>query len=158
MKKVYESKEWREKQKENGRNLSENQEWLKKIVESNRKMAKDPNFGKRVSAGLQGIPYEEWVEFKYNESTNKQWGSPEYKKWRIAVFKRDNYTCQICDQHGGNLNGHHIYKVSDYPELIFEVNNGITLCKDCHIHKVNNHKEEYEEEFTKIIIENQIKQ
>jgi len=59
--------------------------------------------------------------------------SEGYKNWRSAVFKRDNYTCKKCGQIGYELNAHHIYNYSDYIDLRVEVNNGITLCKKCHI-------------------------
>lgn len=59
--------------------------------------------------------------------------SSDYKEWRNNVFKRDNYTCQCCgDSTGGNLQAHHKYNFSEYPELRFDVNNGITLCNKCH--------------------------
>ena len=58
--------------------------------------------------------------------------APEYQSWRRAVFERDGYTCQMCGQHGGALNAHHIKRWSKFPELRFEVNNGMTLCKQCH--------------------------
>lgn len=57
----------------------------------------------------------------------------DYKYWRDAVFKRDNYTCQKCgDSRGGNLRAHHLKPFSQHPELRFEVSNGITLCHTCH--------------------------
>lgn len=58
---------------------------------------------------------------------------PEYRKWRNKVFKRDNYTCQCCgDEQGGNLVAHHILNYSEYEELRTDVDNGITLCGQCH--------------------------
>lgn len=56
----------------------------------------------------------------------------EYKDWRIAVFKRDNFTCAVCLTVGKNLNAHHIKPWSKYKKLRLDINNGITLCKKCH--------------------------
>lgn len=59
--------------------------------------------------------------------------SLEYRLWREAVFKRDNYTCIWCkDNQGGNLEADHIKPFSLFPELRFSIDNGRTLCEDCH--------------------------
>ena len=59
--------------------------------------------------------------------------STEYKLWRVAVFKRDNWTCIWCnDRTGGNLNADHIKSFSLHPELRLKVENGRTLCIPCH--------------------------
>jgi len=58
--------------------------------------------------------------------------SAAWRRWRKAVFERDNYTCQICHRRGGRLHPDHIKPFSQYPELRFKVENGRTLCVACH--------------------------
>jgi hypothetical protein len=56
----------------------------------------------------------------------------EYILWRTAVFMRDNYTCQECLVRGGELNADHIKPWSLFPELRYAIDNGRTLCVNCH--------------------------
>lgn len=72
----------------------------------------------------------------------------EYKAWRNGVYTRDDYTCQLCFCRGGKLCAHHIKKVSNHPELQLEPTNGITLCEQCHVTKVNGHEREWEARFS----------
>lgn len=58
--------------------------------------------------------------------------SLEYKIWREAVFKRDNWTCVWCFKKGCILNADHIKPFAYFPELRFAIDNGRTLCIDCH--------------------------
>lgn len=77
----------------------------------------------------------------------------EYKLWREAVFSRDNWICQKCGQRGGKLNAHHLRNFADVAESRTLIENGITLCKKCHIefHKIygikNNIEERYKDFF-----------
>jgi hypothetical protein len=59
-------------------------------------------------------------------------GQDEYKLWRSAVFERDKFTCIWCGQVGGKLNADHIKPFALYPELRFAIDNGRTLCIECH--------------------------
>jgi hypothetical protein len=78
----------------------------------------------------------------------------EYELWRESIFKRDNYTCQMCNNKGGELHAHHkkqlyellhenniktIEEAKNCKEL-WDINNGITLCKKCHMEKHPNIK------------------
>lgn len=66
--------------------------------------------------------------------------SEEYKIWRKSIFKRDNYTCQMCgDSKTRPLQAHHIFPFHSFVKYRFLLCNGITLCKPCHS-KLNHKK------------------
>lgn len=77
---------------------------------------------------------------------------PEMKIWRINVFERDKYICQMpdCDKTERYLNAHHIKRFIDYPELRFDIDNGITLCKRCH-NKTKGKEDNFIKLFSEII-------
>ena len=63
----------------------------------------------------------------------------EYRLWREAVFKRDNWTCVWCGARNKEglgfsvrLNADHIKPFALFPELRFSIDNGRTLCVPCH--------------------------
>ncbi len=72
--------------------------------------------------------------------------SDQYLEWRVRIFKRDNYICHYCRKIGGDLEAHHIKRFSEIMkennimsfnaslicEVLWDLNNGITLCKECH--------------------------
>jgi hypothetical protein len=91
----------------------------------------------RVEAGLHP-----WWKGGITPEALKIRHSAEYRDWRTAVFERDDYTCQECGTRGGRLNAHHIKVFAKYPELRFDLSNGITLCKKCHLLVHSNRKEE----------------
>lgn len=55
----------------------------------------------------------------------------EYKRWRVAVLKRDQWTCQCCGRKGMVV-AHHLDNYKGNPELQKDVDNGLTLCYECH--------------------------
>jgi len=75
----------------------------------------------------------------------------KYRQWRDDVFTRDNFICQGCGQIGNKLNAHHIksfssilqyYEITTMEEALnceelFNINNGVTLCEECHSNTEN---------------------
>lgn len=71
-----------------------------------------------------------------NEKIRK---SKEYKEWRLSVFKRDDFTCVICNIKNKKgmgktieLHADHIKSFAHHKDLRFEIDNGRTLCANCH--------------------------
>jgi len=51
----------------------------------------------------------------------------------LSVKRRDNWKCRIADVNcSGRLEAHHILNWKYYPELRYDINNGITLCHNHH--------------------------
>lgn len=57
--------------------------------------------------------------------------STKLRKWREKVYRRDNYICQHCGD-TGHLHAHHIEEWAENKDKRFDVDNGLTLCIDCH--------------------------
>lgn len=71
-----------------------------------------------------------WYENNGIGETAKKRNSYRYKKWRNEVIKRDQ-KCMHCGS-TEKLEAHHIKPYARYPNLRYEVDNGMTLCKSCH--------------------------
>lgn len=70
----------------------------------------------------------------------------EYSEWRSKILKRDDFTCQLCNERGGRLNVDHIVPFSFILEVehiknmdgarncefLWDIENGRTLCEKCH--------------------------
>lgn len=81
----------------------------------------------------------------------RDFSSPEYKRWRLSVYKRDGFRCRYpncCVKKG--LQAHHIKLWARYPDLRFVLSNGITLCKRHH-KMIWGKEEQYEEMFLTIV-------
>lgn len=55
-----------------------------------------------------------------------------YKYVKPRVLARDDFTCLMCQERGGNLHVDHIKSWADYPEQRFDLSNCRTLCMACH--------------------------
>lgn len=67
----------------------------------------------------------------------KRFAEPRYIAWRTAVLERDGYICQQCGRQckkrERGLAAHHIKPYAEYPDLRYELTNGLTLCRRCHM-------------------------
>lgn len=84
---------------------------------------------------FHAMVYNGGIKIYYGRSPLKKHVRPAYatSKWRQKVFARDNFTCQICNKRGGELNAHHIKPYAKFKDLRFKVSNGLTLCVECHM-------------------------
>ena len=145
---------------EHKKNISENtkgrkqtKEHIKKVIDARRgyrhsdetkRKLSEINKGRELSeATRQKMSISRKAEKHYNwkggvTSINRLLrGRIEYKLWRKAVFERDNYICIWCGGKSGKdnfvyLQADHIMPFAHYPELRFSIDNGRTLCMECH--------------------------
>ena len=88
-------------------------------------------WNKGMVCGWRGENHWNWQGGKTLEARNFR-KSTVYNDWRKFVFKRDNYTCVLCGRVGGKLNAHHIKPYAYFKSLGLSIDNGRTLCLDCH--------------------------
>ena len=107
------------------------EETKKKISDANKGTLFSEETRRKIGDGHKGEKCHFWKGgiSSENELIRK---TLEYKLWRTAVFERDDYTCRFCLVKGGKLNADHIKRFSEYPELRFAIDNGRTLCVECH--------------------------
>lgn len=115
------------------------------------------NYGSIYSSEHRGDLSPSWKGNLCIHDREKERFSKEYKEWRKSVFKRDNYICQCCGDRSGLghsviLQAHHIENFSSAINKRYNLDNGITLCYNCHIKlfhhlygRVNNNKEQLDE-------------
>ena len=121
---------------------------------------------KKISKSLSGENHPNYGK-RGEDTTNWQGGltprmqairnSDAYKNWRDAVYLRDNWTCMDCAARSTSgaaveLNAHHINPIKDNKNtlLIFDVDNGITLCVGCH-NKTKGHEEDFIEQYATMV-------
>jgi hypothetical protein len=98
---------------------------------------------KKISISQSGENNYQWIKDRTKLCRISKQGerrTSAYFNWRKEVWARDCWKCKINNSDcKGRLEAHHILGFTDYPELRYEVNNGITLC---HFH----HPRKWEEE------------
>jgi predicted restriction endonuclease len=73
--------------------------------------------------------------------------SREYRIWKVAVIRRDK-VCQLCGS-TQSRNAHHIEDASYHPESRFDPENGVCLCRSCHVAFHCDFKRSFREKCTK---------
>ncbi len=121
-----------------GKKMPHSQETIDKIVKSNTGKKRSPEIVEMLRLAMINKQYigENHPNWKggitpINESIRK---SVKYKNWRNCIYKRDNYTCKLCNA-TGKINVHHIkafYTIIKSEVELYDINNGITLCECCH--------------------------
>lgn len=77
-----------------------------------------------------------WIEDRSKLAKRQERNDVAYQDWRKNIWLRDGFKCQILNENcNGRIEAHHILGWSSYPELRYEINNGITLCHAHHPRK-----------------------
>jgi 5-methylcytosine-specific restriction endonuclease McrA len=95
------------------------------------RFGKEP-WNKGKECWYRGEKHPNWKGGRYKTERRALMAKIEYRKWRKAVFERDNFTCQICGRRSVNLEAHHIIPYYIDKERAIDVTNGRTLCRECH--------------------------
>lgn len=114
-----------------------------KWFKNNFKSEDSPNYGRK------GINHP---SYKLDKPDNERQGKrliEGYSDFVKDVMERDNYACKSCGSRGGYLNVHHLNSYHWDKVNRINVNNGITLCKECHknFHKIYGRKYNTKEQF-----------
>lgn len=103
----------------------------------------------KLSCSLRNINIEDFDGFVTDDDPRKLHEERKlHEDWKKLIFERDNYTCKICGRKRKRgdrviLNSHHIKSWKNFPELRRNLDNGITLCVECHKY-VHSKKYKYE--------------
>lgn len=88
-----------------------------------------------------------WDVTKTQEEREKNRDCVENDIFIRKVMKRDNYLCKCCGKKGEVV--HHLFSYSDYIDLRFDTENGVTLYKNCHknFHSIYGYKHNIKYQF-----------
>ena len=103
----------------------------------------------QLEYGEKGENHPNYRNNKTQEEREKGRKIEGYSRWIKEVYKRDNYTCQITNKRGGNLEAHHLNNYAEYKGERINIDNGITLSKEIHklFHKIYGHKHNNKDQF-----------
>lgn len=78
-------------------------------------------------------------------SRERQMITADVARMRSAIYARDRYTCRLCGTPGGKLTLHHILPVWSRPDLARDPDNLATVCRPCHVDRLNGHELDFVE-------------
>jgi len=84
-----------------------------------------------TSDGVRRLKVNQRNGVQCNQREPQDRNSPEYRAWRAAVIERDG-VCQGCGSNE-DLCAHHILPWRYFKEKAVDVDNGMTLCGECHL-------------------------
>lgn len=94
------------------------------------------NIENGIAPMLPALRGEKHGMWKSDRSTVRRWRkrtSYELMQFRKNVLERDGNTCQLCGENNiKTLQAHHIYGYTEHRELGCDIDNGVTLCLECH--------------------------
>lgn len=82
--------------------------------------------------GVTGKNHPNWNPDRTHERRIKERKTGKDREWKIAIFQRDRRTCRKCGKEKRNLVAHHINSYDIHEKERYDVNNGVTLCEECH--------------------------
>lgn len=88
-----------------------------------------------------------------DEDRNYKRFGEDYDNFIKETLKRDDYTCLCCGKRGINLNAHHLNGHNWDKKHRTDINNGVTLCKECHteFHKIYKNGDNTIEQFKEFL-------
>lgn len=85
---------------------------------------------------MYGADNPSWKPNRDLKTSDRRADDVKYKVWSRDVKNRDGWECRITNEDCfGRMESHHILPWRDYPELRYDLNNGITLCHQHHPRK-----------------------
>lgn len=120
-------------------NLGHTEETKRKISEASKLHWEDKEYREKIIKQKTGEKNWRWIEDRTKLSRENKQGerrTSAYFEWRKQVWLRDNFKCKIANPDcNGKIEAHHILGWTEYIELRYEINNGITLCHAHHPRK-----------------------
>lgn len=91
---------------------------------------------RRMGDQRRGSNNYRWISDRSQLAKKQERNDPAYQEWRKSVWLRDNFACKIGNPDcKGRIEAHHILSWGEYPDLRYDLNNGITLCHAHHPRK-----------------------